>query len=272
MNNETEQNNLAKRNEMILNNMRLATMITNSFYLTRPSTLDSFNDLLSIAIIGLISAVDSFDESKNISFSSYAYKCITNSLLFNFRNCKRDATYVTRSLNDYVNSHYDTDLTTLEELVPSKVNIENSFFKNCELSRCMNLVLNRFKPLDKVIFLYHLSSIYQYEIASFLGFSQSYMARVIKKCETKLKTLYSSELSKESGTYNFQILNDDFLSFKVYLPNIENCINSERVSTALTNLVYYKVNNTADYVEFIFPKNDDAFYAIACIVHELELS
>ncbi len=264
--------NVTDRNEMILNNMGLAISITNSFYLTRPSTSDDFNDLLSIAVLGLISAVDTFDASRNICFSSYACECIKNSLRQYYRRANRDKSHVVCSLDDCIGYHKDGDPKIREEYVPSDVNIENSFLERNEFSRCVNIVLNTFSSLKKVVFLYHLSCTYQYEMADILGLSQSYMSRLIKSSEKKLKSLYNSRLFKECGKYFFQILSNDSYLFRIYLPSIEICIKTERVSSALTNLLYYKFNKTAHYSEFVLPKGKDSFFAIACIVHELELN
>lgn len=47
-------------------------------------------DLVSIGNLGLIKAVETFDKSKNVEFSSYAIRCIDNEILMFLRNLKKD--------------------------------------------------------------------------------------------------------------------------------------------------------------------------------------
>lgn len=65
------------RNKLIEHNLRLVAHIIKKYY-TSASDQD---DLVSIGTIGLIKAIDSFDMSKGIRLSSYAARCIENSIL-----------------------------------------------------------------------------------------------------------------------------------------------------------------------------------------------
>ncbi len=75
--------NLAKngdsnaKNILIEHNLRLVAHITKKY---QSSKYDS-DDLISIGTIGLIKAVNTFDNSKGIRLSSYASRCIENSIL-----------------------------------------------------------------------------------------------------------------------------------------------------------------------------------------------
>ena len=55
-------------------------------------------DLLSVGTIGLIKAVNSFDNSKGIRLGTYASKCIENEILMNIRTNKKNKVQV--SLHD----------------------------------------------------------------------------------------------------------------------------------------------------------------------------
>ena len=65
------------RNKLIEHNLRLVAHIVKKYL---SSTKDQ-DDLVSIGTIGLIKAVDSFNISKGIRLSSYAARCIDNSIL-----------------------------------------------------------------------------------------------------------------------------------------------------------------------------------------------
>lgn len=64
------------RDKLIIHNLRLVAYIVNKNY---PDARDP-DDLVSIGTIGLIRAVETFDFRKGNQFSTYASKCIDNSI------------------------------------------------------------------------------------------------------------------------------------------------------------------------------------------------
>ncbi len=67
----------AARDTLIRHNLRLVSHIAKKYYAGAGQDQD---DLLSIGTVGLIKAVDSFDPAKANRFSSYASRCIENTL------------------------------------------------------------------------------------------------------------------------------------------------------------------------------------------------
>lgn len=67
---------LKAKNIIIEHNLRLVAHITKK-YCTNTNEQD---DLISIGTIGLIKAVNTFDESKGIKLATYASKCIENAM------------------------------------------------------------------------------------------------------------------------------------------------------------------------------------------------
>ena len=65
------------RNKLIEHNLRLVAHIVKKYYM---STNDQ-DDLVSVGTIGLIKAIDTFDAAKGIRLSSYAARCIENSII-----------------------------------------------------------------------------------------------------------------------------------------------------------------------------------------------
>ena len=63
--------------ELIERNLRLVVYISKKF----ENTGVDLEDLISVGSIGLIKAVDTFDDSKGIRLSSYAARCIENSII-----------------------------------------------------------------------------------------------------------------------------------------------------------------------------------------------
>lgn len=71
------QGDQSARNALIEHNLRLVAHIIKKYY----ANSGDQDDLISIGTIGLIKAVDSFDTSKGIRLSSYAARCIENTIL-----------------------------------------------------------------------------------------------------------------------------------------------------------------------------------------------
>lgn len=67
----------AARDKIIQHNLRLVAHIAKKYY-AAPGEQE---DLISIGTIGLIKAVESFDCTKKIRFSTYAARCIENAIL-----------------------------------------------------------------------------------------------------------------------------------------------------------------------------------------------
>ena len=73
------------REKLILHNLRLVSHIVRKYYATSPNQ----DDLVSVGTIGLVKAVDSFNDSNGARFATYASKCIQNAILSK-RNAERE--------------------------------------------------------------------------------------------------------------------------------------------------------------------------------------
>ena len=74
------------RNILIERNLRLVAHIVKKYY----AASEEQDDLISIGTIGLIKAVDSFDNAKKTKLSTYAARCIENEILMYFRSKKEN--------------------------------------------------------------------------------------------------------------------------------------------------------------------------------------
>ena len=68
---------MAARDRIIRHNLRLVAHVVKKYY----SLPGDAEDLISIGTIGLIKAVNSFDNTKQARFSTYASRCIDNTIL-----------------------------------------------------------------------------------------------------------------------------------------------------------------------------------------------
>ena len=65
------------RQKLILHNLRLVSHIVRKYYSNAPEN----EELVSIGVIGLVKAVDTFKPETGIRFATYAARCIQNAIL-----------------------------------------------------------------------------------------------------------------------------------------------------------------------------------------------
>ena len=92
----------AERDKFIEDNMKLVTYtIDKKFPSYKHEKLDSsFEETFQTGCIGLIKAVDKFDENKGYSFSTYAISCIVGEILLSIREIKHGIRYGRRILTN----------------------------------------------------------------------------------------------------------------------------------------------------------------------------
>ena len=89
----------AARDKIIRHNLRLVAHIAKKYY-AAPGEQEDF---ISIGTIGLIKAVESFDYTKKVRFSTYAARCIENAILSRMRLQKRTKmAYFDAGIREYV--------------------------------------------------------------------------------------------------------------------------------------------------------------------------
>lgn len=161
------------RNKIISHNIRLVIYRIN----TRFEMVDyDKSDLISIGIIGLIKAVDTYNGKKG-KFPTYASKCIDNELLLFLRNLKKDNQCYSLSNEVYPGIQ-------LEDVLIDDYNIEEDYEQKELYEYVRNIVLNlpdREQKIIKLYFGFYGRKYKQVEIANILNISQSYVAKNIKR-------------------------------------------------------------------------------------------
>jgi len=75
---------------LVERNLRLVAHIVKKF----DNSGEEMDDLISIGTIGLIKAINTFDQSKKTRLATYAVRCIENEILMYFRSTRRIRTEV----------------------------------------------------------------------------------------------------------------------------------------------------------------------------------
>ena len=176
-------------NKLIEHNLRLCAHIAKKF----PSSADT-EDLISIGTIGLIKAINSFNEYKNTRLATYAAKCIENEILMYLRWQKRFSTEL------YLQEPFSTDkdgneITLLDTITENGTAIDETAELNIYSQKLYSAIENLLTPREKeiIILRYGLGKsdeLTQREIAKKLNISRSYVSRIEKKALSKLKDAF----------------------------------------------------------------------------------
>ena len=175
------------REELILHNLRLVSHIVRKYY----SSVKNQDDLLSIGSIGLIKAVDSFDEKNGVRFATYASKCIQNEILMYFRSRKKLSNEV--SINDTIDVDRDGNPLTYIDVISVEDNTDEELDRKILSGKALQLVNTVLTEREREIIAlrYGLFGVKkpltQREVALKLGISRSYVSRLEKGALEKLR-------------------------------------------------------------------------------------
>ena len=182
-----KEGNEDSRQKLILHNLRLVSHIVRKYYSNAPDS----EDLVSIGVIGLVKAVDTFKCETGIRFATYAARCIQNEILMHFRAQKKRATDV--SLAETIDIDRDGNPLTYMDILCTTDNLGDELDKKTQIERAIRLVHNVLDDREKQIItmrygLFGISKSYtQKEIAEKLNISRSYVSRIEKSAIDKLR-------------------------------------------------------------------------------------
>lgn len=192
-----KEGSLRAKEILIERNLRLVAHIVKKYQ--QPGR--DMDDMISVGTVGLIKAVNSFDESKG-KLATYAAKCIENEILMLLRSEKKKSREV--SLFEPIGTDKDGNDVSLIDIIEVS---EKEVYEKCELRQNM---LKLHKIFDKVlnerekdiIFnrygLYGRTEVTQRQLAEKYGISRSYVSRIEKKALKKLKD--GMENIRDDGT------------------------------------------------------------------------
>ena len=174
------------RNQLIERNLRLVVYTAQKF----DNTNVCVEDLISIGTIGLIKAVESFDNSKNIKLATYASQCIENEILMHLRKVAKQKQEV--SLYEPLNTDSEgNELCISDVLSGDKDEVSKNLDKEDEFSN-LTYVLNHLSKKEKEIMYMRYGfngkgEMTQKQVADYFDISQSYISRIEKKILDKMK-------------------------------------------------------------------------------------
>ena len=174
------------KNMLIEHNLRLVVYIAKKF----ENTGVSLEDLTSIGTIGLIKAVNSFNNEKSIKLATYASRCIENEILMYLRKISNQRNDV--SLDEPLSTDGEGNELLLSDILGTDADIIHSEIENKFEKETLLSAVSKLKEREKIIIglrfgIFGDSEKTQKEVADIMGISQSYISRLEKKIISKLK-------------------------------------------------------------------------------------
>ena len=183
----SRQGDIHARNLLVEHNLRLVAHIVKKYH-----NLDrEKEDMISIGVIGLIKAINTYDISKGHRLVTYAARCIENELLMMLRQekktSKNTSLYEPIGIDKEGNEIHLLDIlgtqeTDLIKKIEQKENIKRIYeeLEKMEMNKEKKTLIMRYG-------LYGREPMTQKEVADLMGISQSYISRLEKKIMNRLR-------------------------------------------------------------------------------------
>ena len=172
----SRQGDMNARNLLVEHNLRLVAQIVKKYH-----NLDrEKEDMISIGVIGLIKAINTYDISKGHRLVTYAARCIENELLMMLRQEKK--TSKNTSLYEPIGIDKEgNEIHLLDILGTQETDLINEELEKMEMNKEKKTLIMRYG-------LYGREPMTQKEVAKKLHISRSYVSRIEKKALMLLKS------------------------------------------------------------------------------------
>ncbi len=172
------------RAKLIEHNLRLVAHIAKKY----ENTFEDKDDILSIGILGLMKAVDTYQITANNKLATYASRCIENEILMHLRANKNKRNLV--HLQSPIAMDKDGNEVELLDLIEDKnIDIMASYEKKAmhkDLYEALKSLNSREYDIISRRYGINRNSQTQKEIAKDLNISRSYVSRIEKRALLKL--------------------------------------------------------------------------------------
>lgn len=179
--NELTNNQSDSAKKMLIErNLRLVVYIAKKF----DNTGVGIEDLISIGTIGLIKAINTFKNDKNIKLATYASRCIENEILMFLRRNSKLRTEV--SIDEPLNVDWDGNELLLSDILGTDDDTVNKGIESEVEKQLLLEEIEKLCPREKQIMkmrfgLSGKKEMTQKQVADEVGISQSYISRLEKR-------------------------------------------------------------------------------------------
>jgi RNA polymerase sporulation-specific sigma factor len=176
----------AARETLIERNLRLVAHVIKKYQIAEEEP----EDLLSIGTIGLIKAINSFDEGKG-RLATYACRCIDNEILMLLRSKKKTSREV--SLFESIGQDKEgNEIQLVDVIEQGQMDVADQLELNENVGKLRTLLREALTPREREILLLRYGLFdgeerTQSQIGKRMGISRSYVSRIEKRALEKLR-------------------------------------------------------------------------------------
>ena len=158
--------------KLLLDNLGLVGSIASKYYIKFGGAFE-YDDLKSVGTLGLIKAIQNYNEDLGYAFSTYAYRVIQTKIIRYFLANKKHSTNISLSTPVFE----DVELL---ETIPSEYDFFEEFSKSVELEK-LNEAVNSLNDTYQKIVKYRVSGLTFVEIGKLLNINTSQVNSMYNK-------------------------------------------------------------------------------------------
>jgi len=185
-----QKGDMKARDVLIERNLRLVAHIVKKYNHSGQNA----EELISVGVVGLVKAVNTFEVDKGHKLATYAARCIENEILMLMRSERRQSREV--SLYDPIGTDKEgNEIHLLDIIEGEETDVVEKMTLDSDVRRLYASVEKSLTPREKEVIrlrygLYQQKPVTQREIAERMGISRSYVSRIEKKALEKLRKCF----------------------------------------------------------------------------------
>ena len=172
---------------------------------------NEFEDLFNVGVIGLFKAALHYEERKNCKFATFAYRCINNEILMEFRKIRKHRDCV--SIESVIVDDNDGKKFTLEMMMYDPKEDPQKQVENRDMIvKAMNVAINCLDNIDRLMVLLSASGYTQKELREEVDYSLAHICKRLQKSHKMIKEkANSNSYEKITRKYVLEMVDDKFV-------------------------------------------------------------
>ena len=226
----------------------------------------NIDEIFSVGRLGLFKAALTFDETRKITFATYATRCITNEIFLEFRRRRKSADDI--SLDQLICTDADGFYLYLEDILSNKSDeVEYQYEIVKKLERTLDFIINCLRKRERLTILLDAAGYNQNEISKMTGVSQSYISRVIAKARKDIREKNHSRMNFRR--YEIKVTPGKIsVSFKGSMEVVERIIENEKNFKDTPKYIIKTKEN--GYIELVVLTDSESMALLAIVLDKLE--
>ena len=184
--------------KIVAGNLGIVHNLANKYAYNR----NDHDEITSVAYVGYIKAINGFDPRKKVKFVTFAFRCITNEILFYLRNENKEAEKKV-PLNTLISTDKNGNELELEDVLADENDLVEEFALKDTLKLMMKTVRDYLTEEEQFIILSRFGigcqQLTQSQIAEMIDMSQANISKKEKSIIQKIKMIMTSKYGDNIG-------------------------------------------------------------------------